>query len=179
MTLQTEARRLAAPGLLARGKELAKSGEVYGAIDAFKQALAWLLQARCDRPGTLQRSHQRGHSRFCNSAGKEPHLDGRASLGAALCWFGSLSGFATDVLAACERAVALAPEDGGIRDSRGCGPRLDWRLPRVPSRTFNGLSNGGEKPQTRRTDASTSRLDPCVASAAEPLQCRTLATLAA
>ena len=41
-----------------------------------------------------------------------------------LCWFGSLWGHATEVLAACERAVALAPEHGGIADSRGLARAL-------------------------------------------------------
>ncbi len=42
----------------------------------------------------------------------------------ALCWFGSLWGHAAEVLAACERAVALAPEHGGIADSRGLARAL-------------------------------------------------------
>jgi WD40 repeat protein len=39
----------------------------------------------------------------------------------AMCWVGSLSGFAAQVMPACERAVALAPPAGlaNIRDSRG------------------------------------------------------------
>jgi tetratricopeptide (TPR) repeat protein len=39
----------------------------------------------------------------------------------SLCWFGSLEGFAAEVMPACERAVALAPESrlAGMRDSRG------------------------------------------------------------
>jgi WD40 repeat protein len=38
-----------------------------------------------------------------------------------LCWFGSLDGFAAEVLPACERAVSLAPASqvAGFRDSRG------------------------------------------------------------
>jgi tetratricopeptide (TPR) repeat protein len=36
-----------------------------------------------------------------------------------LCWDGSLNGFAKAVLPACEKAVALAPQDVMIRDSRG------------------------------------------------------------
>jgi hypothetical protein len=42
----------------------------------------------------------------------------------ALCWFGSLYGAAGRVLDACEAAVAAAPEDGGIRDSRGLARAL-------------------------------------------------------
>lgn len=36
-----------------------------------------------------------------------------------VCWRGSMTGLATEVMSACERAVALAPEDGRILDSRG------------------------------------------------------------
>ena len=36
-----------------------------------------------------------------------------------LCWYGSLWGYAAQVMDACETAVLLDPPDGGIRDSRG------------------------------------------------------------
>jgi WD40 repeat protein len=42
----------------------------------------------------------------------------------AVCWYGSLDGFARDVLAACERAVALAGDDPSVRDSRGLARAL-------------------------------------------------------
>jgi acetyl esterase/lipase len=41
-----------------------------------------------------------------------------------LCWNGSLWEHAAEVMAACERAVALAPDNGGIRDSRGLARAL-------------------------------------------------------
>lgn len=41
-----------------------------------------------------------------------------------LCWFGSLWGYAAEVMDACETAVALDPEHGGIRDSRGVARAL-------------------------------------------------------
>lgn len=37
----------------------------------------------------------------------------------SLCWYGTVYDHADQVLEACEIAVRLAPEDGGIRDSRG------------------------------------------------------------
>jgi tetratricopeptide (TPR) repeat protein len=36
-----------------------------------------------------------------------------------LCYYGSLWGYAVEVMDACETAVALAPEHGGMRNSRG------------------------------------------------------------
>jgi WD40 repeat protein len=46
-----------------------------------------------------------------------------------VCWFGSIDGFANYVLPACDRAVALAPHNGGYRDSRGVARTLtgDYR----------------------------------------------------
>jgi tetratricopeptide (TPR) repeat protein len=41
-----------------------------------------------------------------------------------ICWFGGLWGYAGDVLEICERAVTLAPTNGGIRDSRGVARAL-------------------------------------------------------
>ncbi len=41
-----------------------------------------------------------------------------------LCWKGSTNRFAPMVLPACERAVALAPEEGNYRDSRGLARAL-------------------------------------------------------
>jgi tetratricopeptide (TPR) repeat protein len=45
-----------------------------------------------------------------------------------LCWFGSLWGYARDVMNACEQAVMLAPEDNGIRDSRGLARALTGNI---------------------------------------------------
>ncbi|MGK7874760.1 MAG: AAA-like domain-containing protein [Xenococcaceae cyanobacterium] len=41
-----------------------------------------------------------------------------------LCWFGSLHAYPAEVIFACEKAVALEPEHGGIRDSRGLARAL-------------------------------------------------------
>jgi tetratricopeptide (TPR) repeat protein len=41
-----------------------------------------------------------------------------------LCWHGSVLGLAEIVLPACEHALALVPDDGGYRDSRGLARAL-------------------------------------------------------
>lgn len=41
-----------------------------------------------------------------------------------LCWYGSLRGYAADVLEACDTAVSLAPENLNILDSRGLARAL-------------------------------------------------------
>jgi len=46
----------------------------------------------------------------------------------SLCWQGSLAGYAAELLPACDRAVALDPTNGGIRDSRGLARALTGDL---------------------------------------------------
>jgi acetyl esterase/lipase len=45
-----------------------------------------------------------------------------------LCWNGGLWGHAAEVMAACEQAVALASDHGGIRDSRGLARALSGNV---------------------------------------------------
>jgi hypothetical protein len=55
-----------------------------------------------------------------------PTLEISASSWNTLCWFGSLWGYAAEVMDACEQAVELAPdnEKAGCRDSRGLARAL-------------------------------------------------------
>jgi WD40 repeat protein len=46
-----------------------------------------------------------------------------------VCWWGSLDGFAQIVMPACERAVALAPDNPQVRDSRGLARALLGNYP--------------------------------------------------
>jgi hypothetical protein len=46
----------------------------------------------------------------------------------SLCWSGALYGYAAQVLDACETAVRMAPESGGIRDSRGLAYALTGNI---------------------------------------------------
>ncbi len=45
-----------------------------------------------------------------------------------LCWYGSLWGWAEDVMFACETAVKMDPEQGAYRDSRGLACALTGDL---------------------------------------------------
>jgi len=89
---QAEARRLAAPSLVEKGRGLVREGKVEDTITAYIQAQTF-----------------------------DPTLEISAESWNSLCWFGSLHGQAANpkVMAACEKAVELEPEDGNWRDSRG------------------------------------------------------------
>jgi WD40 repeat protein len=93
---QIKAKKFAASSLLAKGESLVKQLKVKEAIAAYKQA---------------------------------PELDSNLKIpanswGNTLCWIGSLNGYAKDVMFACEKAVALEPENGWIRDTRGVARAL-------------------------------------------------------
>jgi len=92
---ETEAGRLAALGLVEGGEALARAGDVEGAVAKYAEAQAL-----------------------------DPTLEISADSWNTLCWFGSLWGYAADVMDACEQAVELAPDDGDYRDSRGLARAL-------------------------------------------------------
>jgi tetratricopeptide (TPR) repeat protein len=59
----------------------------------------------------------------------EPELEFSAGDWNRLCWYGSLWGSAKDAMDACDRAVALAPENARIKDSRGLARALTGDYP--------------------------------------------------
>jgi WD40 repeat protein len=89
---EQEARKMYAFFFLEEGKSLAKKGKIEEAIADYQKVTQI-----------------------------DPSLNIDFESWNSLCWHGALTGFAQDVMGACERAVALAPEDtkGLCRDSRG------------------------------------------------------------
>lgn len=87
---EVEIQQLLAEALVERGEVLARDGDIEGAIAKFQEALEL-----------------------------DPSFPIKPHSWNTLCWLGSLSGHAADVIDACERAVELAPNEGWIRDSRG------------------------------------------------------------
>lgn len=79
-----------APWFIQQGTSLARSGNIPSAVKSFQTAF--------DR---------------------DPNLETDSQIWNSLCWFGNLEGSAPDVLFACKKAIELAPEHGGHRDSRG------------------------------------------------------------
>jgi tetratricopeptide (TPR) repeat protein len=122
---QAEARRLAAPSLIEKGKGLVREGKVEDAITAYTQAQTFAP--------TLEISAQSWNS---------------------LCWFGSLHGQAANphVMAACEKAVELEPENGGWRDSRGLTRALTGNIEGAIEdfQSFIALTNNEEEKLQRQ-----------------------------
>jgi len=87
--------RLRSGQLVSEGESLARSGDIDGALARYKQA-------RDLYPG----------------------VPISAQSWNVLCWWGSLYGHASEVMYACEFGVAIEPENGGIRDSRGLARAL-------------------------------------------------------
>ncbi|MDZ7957817.1 MAG: tetratricopeptide repeat protein [Aulosira sp. DedQUE10] len=128
----------AAPTLVAQGEELARTGEFEKAVAKFKQAKEWNPQLDIN-PETKAKvtfllfqgkelaskgDIKKAISAYAEAEKLDPKLEISADDWNSLCWDGSLHGYAADVMFACEKAVTLAPTDGGIRDSRGLARAL-------------------------------------------------------
>jgi tetratricopeptide (TPR) repeat protein len=126
-----------AQGLVEWGKELAQQGNAEGAIAAFQQAQT--LDPGLDlNPETEvalglvewgsqlagQGNVEEAIAAFQQAQTLEPTLEIAASSWGTLCRFGSLFEKPADVIAYCDRAVELAPDDGWIRNDRGVARAL-------------------------------------------------------
>ncbi len=136
---------LGATVLVIQGEKLARNDDINGAVEKFRQAQQWDkklnfdFQARAKEfvnKGKAEGSVDEGNSRLQEKKFKEalaaytqalkfdPKVEIPASSWNTLCWDGSIQKQAADVLPACEKAVAFAPKDGNIRDSRGLARAL-------------------------------------------------------
>jgi tetratricopeptide (TPR) repeat protein len=91
----TEVQKLAAPALVTQGEKLVKDGKAKKALAAYTDAQKF-----------------------------DPNLKISADSWNALCWDGSLRGYAANVIFACDQAVTLEPENTEIRQSRGVARAL-------------------------------------------------------
>jgi tetratricopeptide (TPR) repeat protein len=92
---EDEVKRWAAGGLIEKGENLVKEGKVQEALDAFEKAKQF------------------------EATWKIPQKSWNT-----LCWYGALHEGAKTVISACDTAVALAPGNGDVRDSRGLARAL-------------------------------------------------------
>ncbi|MEH1891862.1 MAG: ribosome assembly protein 4, partial [Nostoc sp.] len=135
----------AATVLVIQGEKLARNEDVDNAVVKFRKAQQWDANLRFEpqvkvqefvNKGKAERLVDEGSSRLQEKKFKEalaaytaalkfdPKVEIPADSWNTICWDGSLQKQAADVLPACEKAVALAPEDGKIRDSRGLARAL-------------------------------------------------------
>ncbi|NEQ08243.1 MAG: hypothetical protein F6K37_20505 [Moorea sp. SIO4E2] len=135
---EKKAKQLAARAKLEQGDKLAEEGDVDGAIAKFKKAQEWNSDlefdpeekaraiAKVKQGEQLARKGQltKALSLYKQAQKLDPNLEISAYDWNSICWFGSLHGYAAEVIDACEKAVAKDPENGGILDSRGLARAL-------------------------------------------------------
>ncbi len=123
------------------------------------------------------------HSEGVKAAVRAVNLALQSDRGAVsnhVCWYGCLSGFPDIVLTACERAVALAPEDVRFRDSRGLARALtgDYRGAVEDFLVFSEGAGVTEEAKTERkawVEALTGGRNPFDAATLERLRSRSRA----
>ncbi|NEN96419.1 MAG: hypothetical protein F6K50_13015 [Moorea sp. SIO3I7] len=145
LELEPEAKAKAI-ALVAKGEELGAQGDVDGAIAKFQEAKEWNRELELQPeikarqlavPAKVKQGEQlakegkltKALSLYKQAQQLDPNLDIDADSWNNLCWFGSLHGYAADVMDACEKAVAKEPENGGIKDSRGLARALTGDTP--------------------------------------------------
>jgi tetratricopeptide (TPR) repeat protein len=135
---EAEAGRITAAVFVANGRSLAQQEDLAGAIAKFEQALALdpslpivpalLAQIELGKALLASDAYTEGLAALTFAQTISPTVDITTTLWAedwnVICWDGSLDGLAAEVMPACERAVVLAPDDGGKRDSRGLARAL-------------------------------------------------------
>lgn len=121
--------------LIGEGEHLVLNGEIPAAIAKFEEALAYgattvfMPQTKVNEIIAGRLGIELGEGEDLEQAIRsliEIHDPGDKSAPEwnQLCWVGSLYGYAAQVMVACERAVALDPEHGNYRDSRGLARAL-------------------------------------------------------
>ena len=167
---QTPARKLAAaPAYVREGDALAAQGKIEQAIKLYESALVWKPSLDVDPSRRAQTQSapffiQQGASlaqsgdipnaieSFQSALSRDPNLKVDPNSWNGLCWGGSLAGYAQDVLFACEKAVELTPQDGGILDSRGLARALtgDFRGAIADFEAFIAWTDDSERKAQRQ-----------------------------
>jgi hypothetical protein len=116
------------PSFIETGQDLAKGGNMHGAVALFQRArllnprLNWHPQAEAHKWAAVglveQDKVKEALAAYAKAQALEPTSVSAASWN-SLCRHGSLKGYASDVMPACEQAVALEPGNGNMHDSRG------------------------------------------------------------
>jgi tetratricopeptide (TPR) repeat protein len=130
---EAKAKQLAeASAFVQQGEELLEQGNIATALTDFQKALkldpsldfelktkiASVLVTKGEsfvKDGKIKEAI----SAYAEAQKLDPKIEISTDSWNSLCWDGSLQGHASDSMLACEKAVALAPDNGAIRDSRG------------------------------------------------------------
>jgi tetratricopeptide (TPR) repeat protein len=131
---QTKANQLVAAALVNKGESLASEEKLDDAIAAFKQALALDASLKFDPQTKANQSlasalMRKGKideaiAQYTKAQQLDPHLQVDAEQWNSLCWSGATYQQAAKVMEACEKAVALDPQNFQYRDSRGLARAL-------------------------------------------------------
>ena len=138
---EDKVKRWAAGGLIEKGEKIARQGDLAVAIATFQKAqkLSPTIEVPSEdkvkqwaAEGSIAQGEnlvQKGNVREAVDAfEKAKKLDATWKISQdswdTLCWYGALHGGAKTVISACDTAVALAPDNGDVRDSRGVARAL-------------------------------------------------------
>ncbi|NEQ11683.1 MAG: hypothetical protein F6K37_39170, partial [Moorea sp. SIO4E2] len=125
LELEKKAKAIA---LVAKGEELAKEGDVEGAIAKFQEAKQWNTELELQpeikakqlaAPAKVKQGEElaeegqltKALSLYKEAQQLDPNLEIDANSWNALCWLGSLHGYAAEVMDACEKAIVKDPEN--------------------------------------------------------------------
>ncbi|MEH1791108.1 MAG: ribosome assembly protein 4, partial [Nostoc sp.] len=135
----------AAPFLVQEGENEAREGNIDNAVATFHTAFKWNPSLKFDPKLKAQEFANKGNAERLIAEGEtivkggnvkealadyadaqklDPNVEISADSWNSLCRQSSLRGYAKDVLLACDKAVALAPDDSNNRDSRGLARAL-------------------------------------------------------
>lgn len=134
------------PSFIEIGQELARAGDLTGAVVHFNKALALDPNLKLDPAIEAQRIYanslvskgvrlaQQGDitqtfTIFAQAKNLYPPLEIASHSWSEVCWHGSLWGSVTKVIPSCDQAVKLAPESTDAHDSRGLARALAGDYP--------------------------------------------------
>ncbi|WP_341531486.1 WD40 repeat domain-containing protein (plasmid) [Nostoc sp. UHCC 0302] len=163
----------AAPFLVKEGEQEAKSGNIENAIATFQTALKWSPNLKFDpKVKATVLANRSKAERLIQEAKKivdegkvkealvayneaqklDPQVEISADSWNLLCWQGSLYKQAADVMPACNKAVALSPNDRNIQDSRGLARALtgDFKGAIADFEAYIVQADGDSKAQRQR-----------------------------
>ncbi|OYD90727.1 ribosome assembly protein 4 [Nostoc sp. 'Peltigera membranacea cyanobiont' 213] len=131
--------------LVIQGEKLGRNEDINSAVEKFGKAQQWDANLKLyskvkvqefvnkrkakilvDESNSLlqEKKFKEALAAYTEALKLDPKVEIPADSWNRLCWDGSLQKQAVDVLPACDKAVALAPENGNIRDSRGLARAL-------------------------------------------------------